>query len=48
MWLIIYIDENGVTTHHNFRPSTKEEALTIGYELTRDNVAQFFRIHRLK
>lgn len=48
MWLIIYIDDKGLTTHHEYKPRTKQEALQVGDELTRDHVAQFFRVQRIK
>lgn len=48
MWLIVYIDQRGITTHHDYKPTTKKEALGVGDELTRDHVAQFFRVQRIK
>jgi hypothetical protein len=47
MFAIIYIDSRGKQVVHDYRPTTRAEALGVGHELTRDFVAQFFKVIRL-
>jgi len=47
-WMVVYLDSRGRTIIHDYKPVRKEEALLVGDELTRDHVAQFFRVQRCK
>ena len=45
MFRIIYV-KDGRTHIHDYKPPTKEQALGVGHELTRDFVADFFKVQR--
>ena len=36
--------KDGRTFTHSHRPDTRDAALSVGHELTRDKVADFFRV----
>lgn len=45
MFIVEYI-KDGQEFMHDYKPGTKEEALGVGHELTRDGVADYFRVRR--
>lgn len=46
MWQIVYI-KDGKIHIHDFKPATRDAAFGVGHELTRDFVADFFKVQRV-
>lgn len=45
VFLVVYV-KDGKQFIWDYKPSTLDEALRVGHELTRDYVADFFRVQR--